>query len=389
MSKTLIFGIVAGEKSGDILGASLIREMRLRHPTAQFVGIGGEAMIAEGCRSLFSMERLAVMGFIEPLGRLPELFRIKRQLREHFKSNPPAAFIGIDAPDFNLRLAAELHEAGIKTVHYVSPSVWAYRAKRIHGIKRSINLMLTLFPFETRIYQDHGIDVACVGHPLADLIGFDDQKGQNRELLGLARDAKIIALMPGSRSGEINRLAPTFFAAAIKALQRNPELQFLIPCSSADNKRLINDIMRQMGLLSGEQFRLLDNSQQAMSAADFIVMASGTATLEALLLRRPMIICYKLASLTYAIASRMVKIPNVGLPNLLAGKRLVPEFMQSEVTVENVSQEIYKFVNQPDSILEMLEEFSKIHKMIRLDASAQAANAIERLLDKDISSSPD
>ncbi|MFT4814505.1 MAG: lipid-A-disaccharide synthase [Paracoccaceae bacterium] len=380
MSKPLIFGIVAGEKSGDILGASLILEMRKRYPDAQFVGIGGDAMIAAGCRSMFKMDRLSVMGFVEPLGRLPELFGIKRQLREYFVANPPLAFIGIDNPDFNLRLESELHKAGIKTVHYVGPSVWAYRAKRILGIKKSVDLMLTLFPFETQIYKDHGIKVACVGHPLADQIGYTDAKQQTRAELGIAQDAKVIALMPGSRSGEINRLAPVFFAAAIKSLQKNSGLQFLIPCSSTDNKRLISDIMRQMGLLSGEQFCLLDDSRQAMSAADFVVMASGTATLEALLLRRPMVICYKLAALTYALASKMVKIPNVGLPNLLAGKRLVPEYIQGQVTVDAVSAEIINSVSEPESMAAMLEEFTAIHKKIRLDASVQAANAIESLI---------
>jgi lipid-A-disaccharide synthase len=380
MSKPQLFGIVAGEKSGDILGASLILEMRKRYPSVQFVGIGGDAMIAAGCKSLFKMERLSVMGFIEPLGRLPELFGIKRQLREYFTANPPLAFIGIDSPDFNLRLESELHRAGIKTVHYVGPSVWAYRAKRIVGIKKSVDLMLTLFPFETQVYKDHGIKVACVGHPLADQIGFTDDKQQTRTDLGIAQDGQVIALMPGSRSGEINRLAPTFFAAAIKSLQKNPGLQFLIPCSSLDNKRLIQDIMRQLGLLSGEQFTLLDDSRQAMSAADFVVMASGTATLEALLLRRPMVICYKLAALTYAIASKMVKIPNVGLPNLLAGKRLVPEYLQGQVTVDGVSAEITKFVSEPESTTTMLEEFTAIHKSIRLDASVQAADAIESLV---------
>lgn len=380
MSKPLFFGIVAGEKSGDILGASLILEMRKRHPDVEFVGIGGDAMIAAGCRSMFEMDRLSVMGFVEPLGRLPELFGIKRQLREYFVANPPLAFIGIDAPDFNLRLESELHNAGIKTVHYVGPSVWAYRAKRIVAIKKAVDLMLTLFPFETQIYKDHDIKVACVGHPLADEIGFSDAKQQTRAELGIAQDAKVIALMPGSRSGEITRLAPTFFGAAIKSLQRNPSLRFLIPCSSADNRRLVGDIMRQLGLLSGEQFCLLDDSRQAMSAADFVVMASGTATLEALLLRRPMVICYKLAALTFAIASKMVKIPNVGLPNLLAGKRLVPEYLQGQVTVDAVSEEIIKFVSEPESTAAMLKEFTTIHKRIRLGASAQAVNAIESLV---------
>ncbi|MFK7863941.1 MAG: lipid-A-disaccharide synthase [Pseudohongiellaceae bacterium] len=386
MSKQLVFGIVAGEKSGDILGASLISELRSRHPDAQFVGIGGEAMIAAGCQSLFDMERLSVMGFVEPLGRLPELFAIKRKLRERFTLNPPNVFIGIDAPDFNLRLETELKRNGIKTVHYVSPSVWAYREKRIVTIKKAVDLMLTLFPFETKIYKQHQIPVACVGHPLADQIGFDDVRTQSRDVLNINDDAKVIALMPGSRSGEINRLAPIFFEAAIKSLQNNPDLRFLIPFSSSDNKQLLNNIMNGLGLLKGPEFELIDDSRQAMSAADFVVMASGTASLEALLLRRPMVICYKLASLTYALASRMVKIPNVGLPNLLAGRRLVPEFLQNEVTAIAIDNEIQKFLSQPEPNAELLEQFEMIHASIRLDASKQAATAIESLLSEDSTS---
>lgn len=385
MNQPLVFGIVAGEKSGDILGASLILELRKRHPDAQFVGIGGEAMIAAGCRSLFDMERLAVMGFVEPLGRLPELFAIKRKLVKLFTANPPCVFIGIDAPDFNLRLEAQLHKAGLKTVHYVSPSVWAYREKRIVAIKKAVDLMLTLFPFETSIYKQHQIPVTCVGHPLADQIGFDDEREQSRSALGIASDTKVIALMPGSRSGEINRLAPVFFDAAMKALQQNPDLRFLIPFSSKDNKRLLNNIMSQLGLLSGDEFTLVEDSRQAMGASDFVVMASGTATLEALLLRRPMVICYKLATLTYALASRMVKIPNVGLPNLLAGRRLVPEFLQNGVTAIAINNEISKFLAQPEASAETLNHFDAIHKSIRLNASSKAAIAIESLIAEDSS----
>lgn len=380
MSRTLTFGIVAGEKSGDILGASLIKEMRSRYSNVQFVGIGGEEMIAAGCESLFPMERLSVMGFIEPLGRLPELFSIKRQLVERFVANPPDAFIGIDAPDFNLRLELELKTANIKTVHYVSPSVWAYRAKRIFKIKKAVDLMLTLFPFETQIYVEHGIPVKFVGHPLADQIGFDDRKSVQRKSLGLSDDDSVIALMPGSRSGEINRLAPVFFAAAIQALQRHSNVKFLIPYSSADSKIIIQQKLDEVGLLSLENFQLVDSSHRAMSASDFVVMASGTATLEALLLRRPMIICYKLASLTYALASRMVKIPHVGLPNLLASKELVPEYMQSAVTVDAIGNEIDQFLAKPEASRQILKTFDVIHRQLRLGASATACDSIEALL---------
>lgn len=380
MADSLTFGIVAGEKSGDILGASLIKAMRQRHPNATFVGIGGSQMIEAGCESLFDMERLSVMGFIEPLGRLPELFRIKAKLRQHFIANPPDAFIGIDAPDFNLRLEAELRQAHIKTVHYVSPSVWAYREKRIFTIKKAVDLMLTLFPFETQVYEDHEIGVKFVGHPLADKIDFEDRKQQSRTELSLEPSDVVVALMPGSRAGEINRLAPTFFAAAIQAQQQNPALKFVIPCSSSDSRILVGHKLKEIGLIDDASFQLVDSSHRAMSAADFILMASGTATLEALLLRRPMIICYKLASLTYFLASRMVKIPNVGLPNLLAGERIVPEYMQSQVTVETLTSELLRFAAGSEATESMLAKFEAIHRMLRLNASQTAVEAIMEMI---------
>ena len=380
MANSLTFGIVAGEKSGDILGASLIIEMRRRYPNARFIGIGGSNMIDAGCESLFDIERLSVMGFIEPLGRLPELFRIKATLTKHFTANPPDAFIGIDAPDFNLRLEAPLREANIKTVHYVSPSVWAYREKRIFSIKKAVDLMLTLFPFETQIYHDHDIKAKFVGHPLADQINFDDRKPQNRADFGLSAEDLVVALMQGSRSGEMNRLAPTFFAAAIQARQENPALTYLIPASSSDTRLLISQKLKEVGLIDDSSFRLVDNSHNAMSAADFVLMASGTATLEALLLRRPMIICYKLASLTYFLASSMVKIPNVGLRNLLAGERIVPEYMQDQVTVDTLTSEILRFAAGGKATESMLAKFEEIHHMLRLNASKASVDAILELL---------
>ena len=384
MSKPLRIGILVGEKSGDILGAGLMQALLHIYPHAEFVGIGGPAMQALGCRSLAPMERLSVMGFVEPLGRLPELLSIKKKLQDYFLQNPPAVFIGIDSPDFTLRIEAVLRAAGIKTVHYVSPSVWAYRAKRIHKIKLAVDLMLTLFPFETAIYREHGIAVKCVGHPLADTIGFDDQKLEHRQRFNLADDAQVVALMPGSRGGEIKRLGPVFLAAAVESLQSCPRLQFIIPCSS-DNARLqIGSQLKQLGIFSGEQFQLVDDSHAAISAADLVVLSSGTATLETLLLRRPMIVCYKLAAITYAIASRMVKIPFVALPNLLAGEQLVPEYIQHRVTVPTVRDEIVRGMTQQqknDAAHEqLLVRFDEIHRVLRRDASTQAAAAIARLL---------
>ncbi len=380
MSKAPIFGIVAGEKSGDILGAGLMLALREDFPDAEFVGVGGPDMIALGFRSMNPMERLSVMGFVEPLGRLPELFALKKRLREYFVENPPVAFIGIDSPAFNLRLEVELRQRKIKTVHYVSPSVWAYHEKRIHKIKRAVDLMLTLFPFETTIYQQHGVAVKCVGHPLADTIGFDDKKLECREGFELNPDDQVVTLMPGSRGGEIKRLAPVFLSAALESLQDCPQLKFLIPYSSASTKVQLAGLLKESSIFQGEQFRLVDDSHAAISAADLVVLSSGTATLETLLLRRPMIVGYKLAAFTFAIASRLVKIPFVALPNLLAGRQLVPEYIQHQLTVEKVHNDIVKFMTGSEDQDQLMQEFDSIHKSLRLDASKQAANAIIELV---------
>ena len=385
MSKHPRFGIVAGESSGDNLGAGLIEALRRHYPHAEFVGIAGPKMLKLGCRTLAPMERLSVMGFVEPLGRLPELFKIKAQLQAEFISNPPLAFIGIDSPAFNLRLENSLRQNSIKTVQYVSPSVWAYGKNRIHKIKRAVDLMLTLFPFETAIYAEHEIAVECVGHPLADSIGFEDNKAQSRAQLDLKDEDEVVCLMPGSRGGEIKRLGPVFLAAAVESLQHCPRLRFIIPCASAAARSQINGLMRAASLFPGDQFTLVDDSHLAISAADFVVLASGTATLEAMLLRRPMLVCYKLGLLTYAIASRIVKIPHIALPNLLAGKALVPEFIQHGVSVDRLRDEIVSFMaGQTDHAI-LLDEFDRIHRGIRLDASSRAAEAILKLVNLPVS----
>ncbi len=383
MTGRIHFGIVAGEKSGDILGASLMRALRDRYPAAHFSGVGGPEMERLGCESLAPMERLAVMGLVEPLGRLPELLRIKRSLERFFRKTRPAAFIGIDSPDFNLRLAASLHKNGIRTIHYVSPSVWAWRKGRIHGIARSIDLMLTLFPFETAIYREHGVRVQCVGHPLADEIGLEDglevRREQARRKLSLDAAAPVIALMPGSRKSEIRRMAPDFLAAAAAAREKFPELQFLIPCSGVENRRLLEELITQGGFADAE-FRLLDRSHDAIAAADFVILASGTASLEAMLLRRPMAVCYKLAPLSHALASRIVKVDHMAIPNLLAGERLVPEYVQKEVNRENLLREIERFMANRAPDEELLKKFAEQHRFLRRNASAQAAGAIHDLL---------
>ncbi len=383
IKKQLHVGIVAGEVSGDTLGAGLMQAIRRLAPEATFSGIGGPKMIALGFTSIAPMERLSVMGFIEPLGRLPELLRIKKALETRFISAPPDVFIGIDSPGFNIRLEKVLHAAGITTVHYVSPSVWAWGEKRIHDIAKAVDLVLALFPFETQIYQKFQIGVRFVGHPLADQIDPDaddaQQKVTARQALGLSASGIVLALMPGSRRAEIDRLGSIFFQTARNCLQQNPALQFVVPCANAERCQQVQEMLAGLGL--SEHFQVFEgHSHIAMQAADLVVLASGTATLEAMLFKRPMIVCYRLAALTYFLASRMLKVPYVSLPNLLANELLVPEYLQDKVTVPALTIEIERMLSDVTRQNAMLEKFVEIHRNIRCDASAQAADAVLQLI---------
>ena len=378
MSGIQKFGIVAGEQSGDILGASLIISMRKRFPNAEFVGVGGSAMISLGCESLTSIDRLSVMGFVEPLRRLPELLTLKKRLLKRFSDEGIDTFIGIDSPDFNLRLAKSLRDKGLKTVHFVSPSVWAYREKRIYSIKDAIDLMLTLFPFEQNIYKSHGVPSVCVGHPLADQLSERDNRLSCRKNLGISDKATVIALLPGSRVGEINRLAPIFIDAAIESLQRYPGLKFVIPFSSPQSELLVKFYLEQANIIAGEQFMVVSDSHMALNASDFVITASGTATLEALFLRKPMVICYKMAPISFAIGSRMLKVPYIGLPNLLAGELLVPEYLQGAVNTQALFSEIDNFMSSSQSFSYSLKQFDRIHETLRGGASEKAAEAIQK-----------
>jgi len=395
----MLIAMVAGETSGDILGAGLMRALRQRYPQARFVGVGGPAMLACGFESITPMERLSVMGFIEPLGRLPELLRLKADLINRFTYEKPAVFIGIDSPGFNLRVAQSLHDIGIKTVHYVSPSVWAWGQKRIFKIAKAVDLMLTLFPFETDIYQQHGIAVHCVGHPMADRVDPDENQQQARlqaqQTLGLNASGtqQIVCLMPGSRQDEIARLAPVFLQTALICLQSRPDLHFVIPCANKARLAQVNQLLehylpsiaangqpaqslrQHLSVLAGQSY-------EAMRAADMVLLASGTATLEAMLLKRPMIVCYKLSAMTWWLASRLVKIPNIALPNLLAGRRLVPEYLQHAVTAPALSTELLGWLADPLKRHALHDDFTRIHHGIRLDADQQAANAVHDFINR-------
>ena len=382
MSDHYRFGIVAGEKSGDILGASLISALRNYFPNAEFIGVGGSEMVALGCESLCPIDRLSVMGFVEPLRRLPELLTLKRKLRRRFLAERIDAFIGIDSPVFNLSLAKALKNKGIKTIHFVSPTIWAYRENRVFNIKKSIDLMLTLFPFEKDIYKKHKIKAECVGHPLADQLSLKDRSCNYRTQLGIPNDQTVVALLPGSRVDEVNRLAPMFFETALEALQKYPKLKFLVPFSNLETHLRLKSHMANLSIVAGEQFTLINDSHAALDASDFAFITSGTATLEALFLRKPMVICYKLAPISYLIGSSLIKVPYIGLPNILANEKIVPEYIQKEVTTTALLGELDEFMNGEKSFSELLIKYEEIHEDLRGGASEKAASEIFRLVSK-------
>ncbi|HEC17889.1 MAG TPA: lipid-A-disaccharide synthase [Gammaproteobacteria bacterium] len=383
-NRPLRFGVVAGEASGDLLGAGLIQAIKQQHPDAVFEGIAGPQMMAAGAHSLFPMDRLSVMGIVEVLGRYRELLGMRRQLARHFKQNPPDAFIGIDAPDFNLGLERQLREARIKTVHYVSPSVWAWRQRRVKKIAAATDLMLTLFPFEAAFYQQYQVPVRFVGHPLADTIPLEVDKATARQSLGLPLDAEILALLPGSRANELQYLARPFLETACWLQARRPDLRFVVPLANAERRRQFEEALAALEK-EGKGLHGLTlvegHSREVMAAADAVLLASGTAALEAMLLKRPMVVAYKLAPLTYWLATRLLKVENVSLPNLLAGETLVPELIQHAATPENLGREVLVFFENHHSRESLNQRFSAIHRELRRDASQQAAQAILQMLE--------
>ncbi|PHN73781.1 lipid-A-disaccharide synthase [Pseudomonas syringae] len=374
MTSPLCIALVAGEASGDILGSGLMRALKVRHPDIRFIGVGGPLMEAEGMQSSFPMERLSVMGLVEVLGRLRELLARRKLLVQTLITEKPDVFIGIDAPDFTLNIELQLRRAGIKTVHYVSPSVWAWRQKRVLKIREGCDLMLTLLPFEARFYEEQGVPVRFVGHPLADTIPLESDCAGARAGLGFAQDTPVVALMPGSRGGEVGRLGALFFDTAELLLARRPGLRFVLPCASPQRRAQVEQLLQGRDL----PVTLLDGqSHVALAACDAVLIASGTATLEALLYKRPMVVAYRLAPLTFWILKRMVKSPYVSLPNLLAQRLLVPELLQDDATPEALARTLLPLIEDGR---EQTAGFDAIHRVLRRDASNQAADAVLSLL---------
>lgn len=368
--------MVAGEASGDLLGASLIEALRRRAPNIEIEGIGGEKMCAAGMRSLYPMAKLAVRGYLEVLAHLPGLLWIRRRLRRHFLSHRPQVFVGIDAPDFNLGLEQALRKNGITTVHYVSPSIWAWRMERLKKIAESVSHMLLVFPFEAKIYAEAGIAATYVGHPLADAIPLSNNRLAARERLNLPPGGPIVALLPGSRLSELEYMVPVFLAAADLLAQRFPSIMFVLPLATRE-ARAAWERQYAAGVPNSIQLRVLDGDAQAvMTAADVVLLASGTATLEAALLKRPMVISYRVSRLTHRLMWRQRRLPYVGLPNILAQKFIVPELLQDDATPERLATAVGEFLAVPARGRALEETFMQMHFALKQNSAEKAAEVI-------------
>jgi len=371
-------GIIAGESSGDLLGAGLLRALSGLSPGLESEGIAGSAMIEQGCKALYPVEKLSIIGLVDALKHYRELRGIRDELRDRFIKNPPDIVIGIDAPDFNLTLLEQLREAGIPTVQYVSPQVWAWRKYRVRKIARAVDCVLALFPFEVEFYHEHNVPVQFVGHPFADQIPLVTEKQTMREKLNLSDDATIIALLPGSRKSEVRYLARTFLETAQYMEAKRPDLQFVIPFANETVRQVFTEFGGQVA--DDLPVTFIDGqARDVMGAADAILMASGTATLEAMLIKRPMVVTYRLSWLNYFIIKLWVSVKNYSLPNLLAGETVVPEYVQRAAKPSVMGDKILSYLDDPGETNKVVERFTQIHEQLRQDTDRQAAEAVLRI----------
>jgi len=371
----LRIGIVAGEASGDLLGSHIIQALKKKRTDIEFVGIAGPKMMSEGALSLFSMERLSVRGYMEVIKHLFGLFRLRRQLLKHFLSNRLDLFIGIDAPDFNFWLERKLKRNGIKTIHYVSPSVWAWRKNRIKKIKNAVSHMLALFPFEPALYHGAGIPVTYVGHPLADILPMEPDTSAAREGLKLKSSALVVAMLPGSRQSEVQQHAELFVKTAKLIYAEYPNAIFLVPLITRETRQIFELAIFHENESLPIQI-LFGHAHDAMEASDVVIVASGTATLEAALLKKPMVITYRMSKVSWQILKRMRLQPYVGLPNILAEKFIVPELLQDDSTPEKLAEATIKLISDTTYISEIKAEFTKIHFSLKQNSAEKAANVI-------------
>lgn len=370
--------LVAGELSGDLLGASLIPALKERYPEAEFRGLGGDLMQAEGLQSLYPLETLSVMGLVEVLKHLPKLVQVRKHLYQDALDWGADLMVGIDAPDFNLGLEKKLRQQGIKTVHYVSPSVWAWRQGRIKGIKQSCDLMLTLLPFEADFYHQHQMPVTFVGHPTADRLPLQPDHLAARKALGIAQDVQLVSLLPGSRGGEVSRLGPCFLKAAQELQNKNPALHFLLPAATPARYQQLQALLKNSPV---QNLRLLDGQADlALQAANASLLASGTVTLEALFCKCPQVVSYQVSPLTWWLGRFLLKTPWVSLPNLLANKEVVTERLQQAATPKQLAEDLQLLLNQPERAQQQRQIFYQLHQQLQQNASQTAANAIQQLM---------
>jgi lipid-A-disaccharide synthase len=376
MAQKVVIGIVAGEASGDLLGSHLMAALKEVRPELQFVGIGGPKMQSVGMEILFPMEKLAVRGYVEVLRHYFEILGIRRKLRAYFRANPPDIFIGIDAPDFNLGLELALKQQGIPTIHYVSPSIWAWRGERIHKIKRAVTRILALFPHEPELYRQAGVPVDYVGHPLADMLPEQPKRADMRETMRIPQHAKVFAFLPGSRQSEVKYLAHTFIETAKLILQQLPDARFLVPLVSRETRGIFEQALYDCDAQELPITLLFGHAQDAMIAADGVLVASGTATLEAALVKRPMVITYRMPALSWWLMKRKSYQPYYGLPNILCERFVVPELFQEDATAENLTQALLNLINNPEAVMQLEESFIALHRTLRQNTAQKAAAAI-------------
>lgn len=378
-----LIAIVAGEISGDILGAGLIRALKMHYPHARFIGVAGERMLNEGCETLFDMEELAVMGLAEVVKHLPRLLKRRKQVIDTMLTLKPDIFIGIDAPDFNLGVEEKLKAKGIKTIHYVSPSVWAWRQNRVHKIARATNLVLAFLPFEKAFYDRFNVPCRFIGHTMADAIALKPNRQEACRLLKLDENQRYMAILVGSRGSEVNFLTEPFLKTAQLLKETYPDIRFLVPLVNNKRKEQFQAIKAQVAP-ELEVVILEGNARAAMIVAEATLLASGTAALEAMLCKSPMVVGYKMKPLTYWLAQRLVKTDYVSLPNLLANAPLVPELIQDECNPENLAKHLSVYLSQePADIIqknELKQRFMQLHQLIQCDADAQAAQAVVDVL---------
>ena len=374
--------MVAGEASGDLLGSMMIQALQQRFPKAEFVGIAGPKMQAVGCRTLFPMETLAVNGYAEVLRNLRPILRIRKQLKQALLQDPPDVFIGVDAPDFNFGLEKSLKSAGITTVHYVSPSIWAWRGERIKKIAQCVSHMLTLFPMEAPLYQKQGIPVSYVGHPLADVFPLVPDRELMREQMRIPAHSKVFALLPGSRQNEVRSLAATYVETARRLYEQFPQALFLVPLISRQTRDLFEQEIYRCKAQDLPIRIMFGHAHDAIIAADVVLVASGTATLETALLKRPMVITYKVSKLTYRLMWHRKYLPYIGLPNVLAGEFIVPEILQDDATPENLAQALGNLAANPKVCERLVERFEQMHLTLKQNTAQRAADAIAPYLER-------